>query len=183
MLTKPSIAVLVDCWTPTHYEIELFYNDIIKFLNNTPKIKTIILASYDVDDDNLSTTNLWYKNSMTELDHSQKTADIILNYINTDKLQIAMTAFDDFTNYLGKHPEIKNIYFMGQSWNNCIHKRPIGIESCGNINKNIIVNQECVWNAETNESLQIEKDRVHDRYVKIKDNIYQIICYNPPNTC
>jgi hypothetical protein len=116
---------------------------------------------------------------MIEMGRNKKTANVILNYVNNEKLQIAITSFDDFNNLLGKYPEIENIYLMGHSWNKCIHTRPIGLWQCLCINKNVIINQKCVWNVDTVSTLQIEKDQVFERYVKLKDNIYQIFSNNP----
>jgi hypothetical protein len=175
MLTKDSVAVLVDCWETEYIEtdVDRVYSNIIKTLNRTKEIKAVILASYDVDD--IPTDNLWYMNHTKLRNHSQKTADVILNYVNPDKLQIAMTSFEDFAGFLDKHREIENIYFMGQSWNSCIMNRPIGIKSCGNIQRNIIINQKCVWNADTHSLLNMERDCPEESYIKLKDHVYQYI--------
>lgn len=179
MLTLDSIAVLVDCWIdPADTSDSEFHKNILKYIDNTPEIKIIILASYDTYDADLvkndSEHNLWYKNyrSLTDYSKRKQTSKVILNYVNADKLQIAMTTFEDFKRLLNEHEEIKNIYFMGHSWHQCIHHRPIGINSCMDLGKNIIVNQKYVFNAGT--LLNMELTEPIGSYTKLKDDIYLV---------
>jgi len=177
ILKLPSVAVLVDCWEKA--DAHGLYDNIINFLNTTPEITAIILATYDSNDLNVVTTNIWYKNALNIIESKERTLPKLLNYVNPNKLQVAMHSFDDFSNFLSRYTGIKNIYFMGHSWNQCIHDRPIGIFSCLGIDKNIIINQSCIWNIGTEDLLNVEKDRVNERIVKLKDNIYQIFSNNP----
>ena len=177
MLTLDSIAVLVDCWAePIADKCSIFHNSILKFIDDTPEIKIVILASYDTNDadavKNGYQRNLWYKNYRRLTDHSKQTSSVILNYVNPNKLQIAMTTFEDFKRLLNEHEEIKNIYFMGHSWKQCIHHRPIGINSCMAHGKNVIINQKCVAHAGT--LLNMELTEPAGNYTKLKDDIYLV---------
>jgi hypothetical protein len=48
--------------------------------------------------------------------------------------------------YLLLHPEIKNIYFFGMAWEQCVRNRPLGYESISEKmpNLNILTNSKCV---------------------------------------
>lgn len=174
ILNDSSVAVLVDCWESDSEDHNNFYKNIIKFIDETPQITVVILATYDANDLKIVTTNTWYKNALLWMRSDKRTSKIILDYINVDKLQIAMDDFDDFTHFLDRFKGITNIYFMGHSWNKCIHDRPIGIDNCTGLKRNIIINQTCVWNQETGSTLNIEKDHVYERCVLLKNNIYQL---------
>jgi len=177
ILKLPAVAVLVDCCRDA--DAHGLYNNIINFLNTTQEITAIILATYDSNDLNTITNNIWYKNALNIVESKERTSSKLLNYVNLNKLQVAMHSFDDFSNFLSRYKGIKNIYFMGHSWNQCIHNRPIGIYSCLGLDKNIIINQSCVWNTDTEDLLNVEKDRVCEKFLKLKDNIYQIFSNNP----
>lgn len=173
ILKLSSVAVLMDCWENANTP-EL-YDNIINFLNSTPEITVVVLATYDANDLKTVTNNIWYKNALNIIKSGETTAAKILNYVNLDKLQIAMDDFDDFTHFLDRYKGIKNIYFMGHSWNQCIHDRPIGIYSCSGIGRNIIINQSLIWNTATGTTLNVATDRVYQRVIQLKDNIYQVI--------
>lgn len=169
ILKLPSVVVLIDCWQSEYKEVNEFYDDIIKFINDTPEITTVVLASYDTSDISTVTNNVWYKHTT----YHRKTADVIMNYTNINNLQLVMVDFDDFTHFLELNKEIKNIYLMGHSWGQCIHNRPIGLYSLCNVSRNIIINQRCVWNGRTSRTLDMENDDPIATYIKLKDDIYQ----------
>lgn len=165
------MAVLIDCWESDVMGVDQLYYNIIEFLDATPEITIVVLASYDTDD--ITTDNLWYSNRLAYRAQPRKTDSVILDYINPTKLQIAMTDFDEFSNFINKHEEIENIYFMGHSWNQCLHQRPIGINACSDTGKNIIINQKCVWDGVTDNILNMEKYQSSKNYIKLKDDVYQ----------
>jgi len=171
MLTKPSLAVLIDCWESDVLGVGQLYSNIIEFLDNTPEIIMVVLASYDTDD--ITSDNLWYSNRLAYRAQQHKTDSMILNYVNHAKIQIAMTDFNEFCHFIGKQEEIENIYFMGHSWNQCLHQRDIGINACSNIGKNIIINQKCVWDGGTSNILNMEKYQASKTYIKLKEDVYQ----------
>ena len=179
ILKLPSVAILVDCWDMSkiaqgnyNEAFEVVYANIIDFIDNTPEITIIILASFDADDLGLDYNNVWYETARKILPRSNKTSKKILDYVNKDKLQVATTSFDDFTGLLNKHPEIENIYFMGATWHDCIQNRPIGIRKCSNVGKNILINTDCVWHSVDSAGLDLT---YNNQYSKITDNIYQLV--------
>ena len=148
ILKLNSVAVLIDCWDMhgevTDCYVQAFdevYTNIIEFLDQTPEIKIVVLASYDTED--FTHDNAWYNGTGKR----HKTADKILNYVNKEKKQISLTLFDDFANLLAENPDIKNIYLMGTGWNDCIQNRSIGLYRCSEIGKNILVNTKCVFHS------------------------------------
>jgi hypothetical protein len=166
-----SVAVLIDCWdmsgkvTDNYVQaFEEVYTNIIKFLDQTPQIKIVVLASYDTED--FTHDNSWYNGT----GKIHKTADKILNYVNKEKKQISLTLFDDFANLLGQNPDIENIYFMGTGWNECIQHRNIGIYRCANIGKNILVNTKCVFHS-VDSILNLKHN---SQYVHVTGDVYQL---------
>jgi hypothetical protein len=179
-LKLDSIAILIDCWdmrgkVDGNYALayEEVYTRIIEFIETTPEIKIVVLASYDVTDFTRITENIWYKN--TEKIKTQITSQQILNYVSEGKLQIALTSFDDLMNLLNQFPDIKNMYFMGTSWDDCIHNRPISIGSCSNIGKNILVDTKCVFRGTDSWGLDL---RYNINFKHIVGDIYKLTMPN-----
>jgi hypothetical protein len=173
ILKLNSVAVLIDCWDMHGFvadnNVPAFddvYTNIIEFLDQTPEIKIVVLASYDTEDFSGTNDTAWYNST----DKLHKTADKILNYINKEKKQISLTLFEDFANLLGKNPDIKNIYFMGTSWDDCIQHRNISIQSCSNIGKNILVNTKCVFHT-IDSTLNL---KYNSRFIHRIGDIYQL---------
>lgn len=173
MITSlPSIAILIDCWESPKYNLPLIqcYNNINNFLNNTDSIETIVLASYDCRSEFDMDQYIWYQNNnkmcynairkkimhLKEADihfyrynnkyPEQKTHPMILNYLNPNKHQISMHWWWELEYYLLLHSEIKNIYFFGQAWEECLRIRPLGYESVleERPDINILTNTQCV---------------------------------------
>ena len=173
ILKLNSVAVLIDCWDMHGFvaddhvpAFDDIYANIIEFLDQTPEIKIIVLASYDTEDFSGTNDNAWY-NSTGKL---HKTADKILNYISKEKKQISLALFEDFANLLAQNPDIENIYFMGTSWDDCIQHRNIGIHRCSNIGKNILVNTKCVFkNIDSTLNL-----KYNSRFIHRAGDVYQL---------
>ena len=177
MITSlPSIAILIDCWgsPSTNIDAENCYCRINNFLDNTDSIKTIVLASYNCKTEHEKPSTIWYQNNSLLYQYStrkkiphlkqahdylnrydnkyseEKTDPIILNYVNPNKHQLSMHWWWELEYYLLLHPEIKNIYFFGQSWEECVHNRPIGYDAVleERPDLNILTNTECVMRIE-----------------------------------
>ena len=171
ILKLNSIAVLIDCWdmrgevTDNYLQaFEEVYTNIIEFLDQTPQIKIVVLASYETED--FRHDNAWY-NDTGKL---HKTADTILNYVNKEKKQISLTLFDDFANLLAQNPDIENIYLMGTSWDDCIQHRNIGLYRCSEIGKNILINTKCVFHSVDS----ILNLKYNSRFIHRAGDIYQL---------
>lgn len=176
ILQQPSMAILIDCWDATDkgpYAVvyENIYRNIIDFINKTPAIKIVVLATYDSADFIKESNNIWYTNQQKLLGLNQTTDKIILNYLNTSKLQVAITDFDKFMGFLGDNPEIENLYFMGISWDDCLQNRPVGMFRCLCTDKNLLVNPKCVLKDVDSLGLDL---RYNNRYKKLSDDVYQL---------
>ena len=173
MITSlPSIAILIDCWeTPTlNTDLAACYLRINNFLDNTDSIKTIVLASYNCKTEYQIGEYIWYQNNVLMCRQStrkkiihlkqahdylnrydnkypeEKTDPVILNYLNPSKYQISMHWWWELEYYLLLHPEIKNIYFFGHAWEECVRNRTLGYESVleERPDLNILTNTGCV---------------------------------------
>jgi hypothetical protein len=177
MITSlPSIAILIDCWQSLkpHKLATNFYSTICSVIDNNPAITIIVLASNDTDDFLPDTDNIWYSTKRKYFKHSEKTADIILNYKNPKKFQIAITELENLQLLLTNNPQIKNIYFMGGTWGNCLHNRVISITQQFLIkNKNVLIDSRCVWEEWNGQSNTPDLDN-DINYVKIDEHLYML---------
>ena len=172
ILDLPSIAILIDCWDLKTPPTKILHTNILNFLDSSSQIETVILASYNCWLERYSQSVWWRNNvnffsknqplrSVRDLWHIQDeyykyspnatpykeehTDPAILNYVDTNKYQIAMTETWELEQYLSENNHIKNIYMCGASWNDCVKIRPLGYETLAEIpNINILVNQKCV---------------------------------------
>jgi hypothetical protein len=173
MITSlPSIAILIDCWKSLTKDIdaERCFRGITNFLDNTDSIKTIALASYNCKTEHEKGGSIWYQNNKLMCGQSirkkiphlkqahdylnrynnkypiEETDPIILNYTNPNKHQISMLWWWELEYYLLLHPEIKNIYFFGKAWEECVRIRPLGYEAVleERPDLNILINTKCV---------------------------------------
>jgi len=163
-MMNDSIAILIDCWKRKKSNLNL---NILDFINNSPFIKTIILASYN---GRIEPRNLWYQNYEDLFNSADTPAEItnlyrqyntlfyrtenalphqtdpgILNFVNKDKFQIAMHRKWELEYYLELHPNQKNIFVFGGAWSICVQERPLGILNLLNIeNINIFTKTSCI---------------------------------------
>lgn len=167
MLDQPSIAILIDCWdlgdTPPNARL---YSNILDFLKNS-NIETVVLASYHANAEMRNSTDIWYENYDTLFfktqplrkvknlynlqkiyhftDYARRTDPRILNYVCSDKFQIAMLWSWQLEYYLQWNPRFKNIYVLGAAWEQCIKKRPLGYSQLTEItNANILIETNCI---------------------------------------
>jgi hypothetical protein len=176
MITSlPSIAVLIDCWQSLkpYNRANNFYTTICSVIDNNPAITIVVLASYNTSECLSDSDNIWYANQRHWFNHSEKTADIILNYKNPKKIQVAITQLEDLKFLLECNPKIKNIYVMGATWNSCVHHRPIGVNNCAILGKNILIDIRSVWNKwdEIDNIPDLDNDI---NYAKIDEHLYML---------
>jgi hypothetical protein len=163
MIDQPSIAILIDCWdlgySPPNNKL---FENILEFVEN-PNIHTIVLASYNAKPEHLNSNTIWYRNYnelfydkqplrkiqdlfnvhklYTNIRKIETTDPKILNYKSPSKFQISMHWTWQLEYYLSLNPEIKNVYVLGASWEECVKMRPLGYEQLREINGiNILIN-------------------------------------------
>ena len=172
IINQPSLAILIDCWDSQRSDGKnaLDYQ-ILSFLEDSPHIQTIVLASYCCRRENVEQRSVWHQNynKMFKGTHAprkiRELADVhnsynhkadephnnnathpnILNYINLNKFQIAMLWLWELEYYLENNKEIKNIYVFGAAWEDCVRRRSLGYEALTEfLNINILTNLNCV---------------------------------------
>jgi hypothetical protein len=193
----PSIAILIDCWkAPTlNTTLEACYRRMIDFLDNTDNIKTIALASYNCRSEHTQAEYIWYQNNtlmchnatrskIAHLVHAheylnkyddafpnENTEPLILQYVNPNKHQISMRWWWELEYYLLLHPEIKNIYFCGCAWEECVRNRPLGylaiLEERPDLN--ILVNTQLVMPENHSETVDLTDD---PNWINVKGSTY-----------
>jgi hypothetical protein len=114
--------------------------------------------------------DLLYANSTNNF-KSEQTDPIIWNYLNPGKYQIAMYWWWELEYYLLLHPKVKNIYFFGAAWEQCVRNRPLGYESILEevSNLNILTNSNCILSEIHSNPTNIENDL---DWKSIGNNIY-----------
>lgn len=197
MLDRPSVAILIDCWGLNTTLTDALHNNIVSFLNSNRQIKTVILASYNCWTERYN-QSIWWKHNVDFFSKNQKlrgvrdmwhiqheyfahspnatpfpeeyTDPIILNYLNEDKYQIAMTETWELKQYLAENPEITNVYVCGASWHDCVKLRPLGYDTLIEIpNINILANKLCL-----HDNLQYPDIDSEPNWSKIADNTYKL---------
>jgi hypothetical protein len=195
MLNEPSLAILIDCWLlPNHSEL---YNNIIEHLDNNPNIKTVVLASYNCKTEFVQSRSLWYTNynlmfrsdhvprkikELTYVHHLhlvrdntyavEQTNPIVLNYVNSEKFQIAMHWAWQLEYYLSLNPEIKNVYVFGEAWEVCVEKRTLGYVALTEIQGiSILTNINCV---KSNDGTTPKLD-LDEKWVNVSKDTYKYI--------
>jgi len=189
MITSlPSIAILIDCWKSsiTNNISAKCFDNIINFLDTTDSITTVVLATYNCKTDRSDTSLIWTQNNISMCANSnrkkihcfkdaydnlymydnnknyplEQTHPIILNYFNSTKYQISMNWWWELEYYLSLHPEVKNIYFLGTSWEQCLRHRPLGYESIleEGTDLNILTNKNCILSEIHSNPTNIEND-------------------------
>ena len=168
------IAILIDCWETPYSKKQIawsddyiMFNSIKTFIENTPSIKTVILASYQSFD---KRTTVWYKNCENligkELFRQKdltidvrpfvlwETAELLLNW-ESDRYQIALHELWEFELLL-EQGSIGDIYICGQSLEECVRTRPLGYESLAqfiksrNLSSRILIKDTCVNDTDGN---------------------------------
>jgi hypothetical protein len=164
MIDQPSLAILIDCWDSPNNRLP---QNIISFLDDNKSIHTVVLASYNCKQHK---NNHWFhkyveifvtnqvSRKIRDLSHvhrvfnqsdnkypEENTHPLILNYISKSAVQLTMTWLWELEYYLSIHPEIQNIYVLGQAWEMCVRIRPLGYEYLPEIfGINILTNSKCV---------------------------------------
>ena len=198
MLTSPSAAILIDCWDLNTTLTDELHCNIVNFLNNDENIKTVILASYNCWAERYN-QSIWWKNNLNFFSKNQSlrgvrdmwhiqseyykyspsatalpekyTDPIILNYLNNDKYQIAMTETWELKQYLLENPEIKNVYICGASWHVCVKLRPLGYDALAEIpNINILANRLCLHDELKHPNIDIDQN-----WTSVANNIYKYV--------
>jgi hypothetical protein len=197
VLDQPSIAVLIDCWEHDDTNSIELYKNIVSVLNELDSIKTVVLSSYHRKKKK-ELNSIWhhnrndyfckkYKNCKKIQDLSEVhryfedkkftnkhciTDNSILNYINADKLQIAMHWRWELDLYLSNNPDISNIYVFGSAWEECIKTRPLGYDSLSEIKDiNILTNITCVSDLNGNTPAPNEEwDPITNLFYKLKND-------------
>ena len=150
-----SQAAMPDWWV---------YRNIIKFINETDSIKTIVLATYGLKSEEFDSNTPWYNNSRKligqhvidqkkQFYYSVNTEEEVtfgpILHWQTSKYQIAIHELWELDMFIDirKIQQIKfdNIYMCGESWDICVETRPIGYRNLfGHVNSNILVKDICV---------------------------------------
>jgi hypothetical protein len=168
------VAIIIDCWetwwsrncVDTSPDYRVFKN-IKNFLEITPDITTVILATYESTD---TLTTIWHTNSLKLLGKEaydkkiqtdketpftenwqefRKTDKLLLDWICDKKYQIAMHYQWEFEILL-KTIKIENIYICGQYLDMCLRHRPLGYDNLSkfildnNLPSKILVKDDCV---------------------------------------
>lgn len=162
------VAIIIDCWETWYSEYQisvsndyLMFSDIKKFIELSPNIQTIILASYNCID---IPNKIWHKNSIDLIGQEdfdskdlishcayneyQTTDDMFLSW-ESDRYQISMHFTWELEKLLKIRP-IGNIYLCGQSTDECVRVRPLGWESLyrfikqHNLDSKILLHRYCV---------------------------------------
>jgi hypothetical protein len=192
-IEDPSIAILIDFWERSDKKKG---QNLLNFLNDSKSnsIETIVLSSYNCYEEkntiwhwNYSNTfNSTNKRTRTLIDlhfmqqyfnenHHPNTVEhtdpAILNYVNSNKFQIAMLWGWEFEYYLSKNPHIKNVYVFGQAWEICVRIRPLGYEALLEIpNINILTKLDCVKLEDGHRQPNLDID---PNWEFVKDDIYR----------
>ena len=174
-----NVVIIIDPWAwsdngtvPREKLSPELANCIINFINSN-KIHTVVLASYNCHIDMYSST-VWYQNRLPlenfieywPTHHDQETIDVMLNYVNSNVFQIAMRNEKELEVYLLQHPEITNIYVVGEAWEICVKDRPLGYENvyekfCRGNNRRLLTSLDCV--------------RTYNSEIPVPDNNWQAI--------
>jgi hypothetical protein len=140
-------------------------NNILKFIQSNPNIKTVILASSSCSKELFSDT-IWYKNRrnsivdyniyvyedyINNLHRNLETYEGLLHYVNPNFFQIAMREIDELVRYVN-NTDVANIYVSGAAWEICVKDRPLGYVNIQQhfSNINILVDTTCVVDANSN---------------------------------
>lgn len=129
-----SCAILIDIWKESNIS---WIADIVNKINLMENIGTVILASYDVTDDeyyNQSTpwqiTNehklarKFEKRNSLSHDYNQSTHPQLLKYKFINKEQYKCTQPFELVDL----PQFETVYIFGQSYEDCVVNRPLGIK-------------------------------------------------------
>lgn len=117
MTNKPSIAILIDCWDTDKISPQWMYENIVKFINETEEIETVVLANYE---------NLPISPKMLEI----------------NKKCVTLTETSELLPLL---QVVENIYVMGANWTECVKVRPLGYIGLSSIpNIRILTVGNCV---------------------------------------
>ena len=164
------MAIIIDCHNRSganqndNHPDWWVYRNIIKFINDTDSIKTVVLATYDLQSQEFDSNTPWYVNSRKLIGQEvvekkkqfyykinqeiETTFDPILNW-NTSKYQIALHLLWELDMFIDirriQQITFDNIYMCGESWDMCVANRPIGYEALfGHVKSNILVKDNCV---------------------------------------
>jgi hypothetical protein len=174
------VAILIDCWETeytrqgkSHSTDYILFSNIKSFIEASPSIKTIILASYQSQDPR---TSIWWQNYKQLVDEETfrckdltldvspfilwTTAETILNW-KTDCHQITLHTLEELALLIG-NSVVDNVYLCGQSLEECLRLRPLGWESLAwvikelKLSTQILIKDTCV-NDEDGNTFNLEK--------------------------
>lgn len=183
------LIVIIDNWKfkPNGAIVSgLLSKNIIEFIEQTPSIKTAVLASYSCSNELFSDT-VWYNNRKlhhseydtyvqqdyaSNLKENKQTWEVMLNYTNSSLFQIAMRDIDELVRYVN-NTGVANIYVSGAAWEICVKDRPLGYVNIQRhfSNINILVDTTCVVDANSNHPNMNE----YNDWKQLSNTLYQYI--------
>jgi hypothetical protein len=192
MIDQPSLAIIIDCWD---IGLDPIPSNILSFIESTPSIESVVLASYNCRVERQSSAALWYQNynklfrsesasrnikDLTQVHEvyekndtkfkNEKTDPLLLDYVNPKLFQIAMRWRWELDYYLETlNPHIKNIYIFGAAWDECVKIRPLGYDSLSELGKiNVLTNTMCI-----KDMANLAVDLIHnDNWTNVINNTY-----------
>jgi len=193
-----SLAIIIDQWHHDGINNQPADN-IVDFLNSG-QVCTAVLSSYNCVMQEYTSDNLWYRNeknlfkrpehwarviedyrgnaqvSIYGGSYSNTTQPAILNYQNSSIYQFAMRADWQIQQYVYRvNPQIKNIFVLGSSWENCVRDRPLGYLNLARVfagqDIKILTYRGCVSGRST-ETFDVDLDQQLD-WKQINGCVYQ----------
>jgi len=182
------LIVIIDNWKfkPNGIIVSgLLSKNIIEFIEQTPSIKTAVLASYSCSNELFSDT-VWYNNRKlhhsdydayiqqdyeSNLKENKQTWEVMLNYTNSSLFQIAMRDIDELVRYVN-NTDVANIYVSGAAWEICVKDRPLGYlnvynKFCKGTDRRLLTSLDCVANTDGS------RPEPDSDWVKLNDLVYQ----------
>lgn len=151
-----NVAIIIDAWETKYSWFPLSayhkcYRNIRRFVEDRDDISHVLLSSYDCDPTELNGDSHWYNNSKklfgdgfldlkkefyyekskeTEVQrvHKLQHTDRRMLDWKCDKQQLALH-YQFELDALLDWKQVKRIYLMGQSWEDCVRLRPLGYVS------------------------------------------------------
>lgn len=135
------VAIIIDAYEKENID-ETFYYNIIGHINAIDHIDTVIVATYDVKEYELTSENIFYTSSRDIIGEelyktktkqiknsacNKRTSPIILDpesYRDNLKLTSHLYPYELFRH----QQKIESIFFFGKAWDICVQSRPLGIE-------------------------------------------------------
>ena len=200
ILSKPSLAILVDCWSDRKDQI--FHQTWSNIQNKIERenIQTIILATYDYDITS-HWPSRWFINTHdiflnghpnpeewikclpeaigTAPGYTRQTDPQIMN-LKTDALQLMLHHPIQLIWYLENlAPHIESVWYFGFAWNVCLASRPIGYNKIksyfANRNIDVLTDSQCVVAIESKNVYRRPNSQNLIGWENIFDTTYKLI--------